>query len=101
MGPGTGPAPKHFNLFRIVQDLQQSNQPLPEAEGTDDYYLIETTHDTFAVSRQVANAVARQFYYRPVPRWIVFRDLSTAFHRILASTVYAFSESTAAQRAAS
>jgi hypothetical protein len=83
-----------------VNVVERSQNPLPEPEGTDNYYLIETSHDTFAVSRQVADAVARQLMQRPAPRWIVFRDLSTAFHRILAATVYAFSESTAEQRAA-
>ena len=84
-----------------MNDLQHSQNPLPEPEGTNDYYVIETFYDSFAVSRQVADAVARQLSQRQIPRWIIFRDLSMAFHRILAAHVYRFSESTVATRAAS
>jgi hypothetical protein len=84
-----------------VNELQQSQNPLPEPEGTNDFCVIETFYDSFAVSRQVADAVARQLGQRQIPRWIIFRDLSMAFHRILAAHVYRFSESTVATRAAS
>lgn len=80
--------------------LKDSDNPLPEPEGTDDYYLIETVHDSYAVSRQTADAIARQLSRRPAPRWLLFRDLSTAFHRILADRIYCVRESTAQQRAA-
>jgi hypothetical protein len=56
---------------------------------------------TFAVLRQVAGAVARQLSQRRVPRWMVFRDLSTAFHRISRGDRVCVAESTAEQRAAS
>jgi hypothetical protein len=73
----------------------------PEPEGEDNYFIIESLYDTFAVSRETADDVARQLGRHPAPRWVTFRDLGTAFHRVLAGHVYRLSESTAQQRAAS
>jgi hypothetical protein len=73
----------------------------PEPERSDDFFEIETHYDTFAVSRETASAIERELDASPTPRWIVFRSLSAARHRILAAHVYCVSESTAAQRATS
>lgn len=73
--------------------------PLPEPEGQDDYFIIESHYDIFAVTRETIDGVVRQLDQRV--RWLTFRDLSMAWHRILAAHVYRLSESTAAQRAAS
>ena len=73
---------------------------LPEPEGTNDYFAIETPHDTFAVSKETAEDIVCQLAQRPAVRWLTFRDLATAWHRILAAHVYRISERTAAQRAA-
>jgi hypothetical protein len=83
-----------------VNRLKDFLDPAPEPEGTDDYFVIESHHDTFAVSQETANEVVRQLE-RPAVRWLVFRDLAAAWHRVLASHVYRISECTAAQRAAS
>ena len=71
-----------------------------DEEVPHDYYLIETEDNFFAVDRETADAVARQLDRCPAPRWIMFRDLSTALHRLRAEQVYRISESTAQQRAA-
>ena len=80
--------------------LKDCLNELPEPEGTDDYFVIETPHDTFAVSLDTANDVVCQLDQRPARRWLTFRDLASAWHRVLASQVYRISERTAAQRAA-
>ena len=80
--------------------LKDFLDPLPEPEGTDDYFLIETGHDTFAVARDTVDDVVCQLDVRPAVRWVTFRDLAATWHRVLAADVYRFSECTAAQRAA-
>jgi hypothetical protein len=72
----------------------------PEPERHDDYFEIETYYDTFAVSRETAVEIERRLDQLPPPRWIAFRDLVGARHRIAATQVYRVSECTAAQRAA-
>ena len=81
--------------------LKDFLDPLPEPEGTDDYYEIETQYDTFVVSKEIAEEVVWQLNQRPPVRWVTFRSLTTAWHRVLASHIYRVSECTAAQRAAS
>jgi hypothetical protein len=81
--------------------LREYFEEPPEPERSDDYFAIESHYDTFAVSRATAIEIERQLDQRPTPRWIVFRDLAGARHRVLASHIRSISESTAAQRAAS
>jgi hypothetical protein len=80
-----------------LEDLFE-DPPEPEQHG--DFFQIETRFDSFAVSREVAVDVGRRLDQLPPPRWVSFRDLSGAWHRIVAESVYRISESTAAQRAA-
>src|SRR5919108_5526123 len=75
------------------------DQP-PEPEREDDFFEIETDQDLFAVSRETAVEVERRLDQLPPPRWIAFRDLTGARHRVLAARVYRVSECTASQRAA-
>ena len=72
----------------------------PEPESDDDYFEIETHYDFFAVSREIAMEVEHRLDQLRPPRWIAFRDLAGAWHRVLARHVYRVSESTAEQRAA-
>jgi hypothetical protein len=85
--------------FPFVNRLKDFLDPLPEPEGQDDYFIIESHYDIFAVTRQTADEVVRQLELRA--RWLTFRDLSASWHRIIAAHVYRISESTVAQRAAS
>ncbi len=73
----------------------------PEPEREDDYYLIETHCDAFAVSMATAVEVERWLDHQPPPRWVVFRSLMGSRHRLLTSYIYHVQECTAAQRAAS
>ena len=72
--------------------------PFPEPEVEDDYFVVETRGDMFFVTLEAVEEVVRQLNEHV--RWLTFRDLSTRWHRILASEVYLLYESTAAQRAA-
>ena len=85
----------------MVNRLKDFFEQSPEPEGKDDYFVIETRHDTFAVSRETADYVARQLDHRPPARWLTFRDCTAAWHRVLSGHVYRISECTAVQRAAS
>ena len=71
-----------------------------EPDRPDDFYEIESRFEVYAVSRHTAEDVARRLDEHPPPRWIAFRDLTGAGHRILASKIARISESTTAQRAA-
>jgi len=75
------------------------NDP-PEPESQDDYFEIDCRFDAFAASRATASELERRLDELPPPRWIVFRDLTGARHRIRAGHVQCISECTAAQRAA-
>jgi hypothetical protein len=83
-------------MNRLKEFFDQS----PEPERQDDFYEVESYRETFAVSRETAADVERRLDQLPPPRWVVFRDLAGARHRVLAAQVYRISESTAAQRAA-
>jgi hypothetical protein len=72
----------------------------PEPEREDDFFEIEAYCETFAVSRETALEVERRLDQLPPPRWLAFRDLLGARHRVLAAQIYRVSESTASQRAA-
>ena len=73
--------------------------PFPEPEVPTDFFLIETQDNFFAVDRETANDVADQLDRCTGARWILFRDLSSAVHRLRAEQVYRISESTGPQRA--
>jgi hypothetical protein len=74
--------------------------PLPEPEVERNYFVIEAFFGAWAVSREVAADLERQLDHRPAPRWVVFRDVAGARHRVLADRVSRISESTVEQRAA-
>jgi len=93
------PIPSTLNPSLFVNRLKDFLDPLPEPEGQDDYFIIDSHYDIFAVTQQTADEVVRQLELRA--RWLTFRDLSASWHRIIAAHVYRISESTAAQRAAS
>ena len=75
------------------------NQP-PDPESGDNYWEVDTEHDSFAVSREVAEEIERLIDELHPPRWLVFRDLTGARHRVLTAQVHRISECTEAQRAA-
>jgi hypothetical protein len=83
-------------MNRITQYLNSG----PAPASPTDYWWIETRQDVYVVSRGTARAIERRLDGPVLPRWIVFRDLTGARHRILASAVRSVSESTAAQRQA-
>lgn len=72
-----------------------------EPDGPDEFYLVETRPDTFPVTRETAIEIERQLDQRPTPRWVAFRTLNGARHRILVSDIYRISESSPQLRAAS
>jgi hypothetical protein len=73
----------------------------PEQEApSDDFYWVETRSDAIAVSRATATEVERELDRPSRPRWVIFRDIAGARHRLLAHLVEHVAESTAAQRAA-
>ena len=84
-------------MNRLLQFFGQS----PEPETPNDYFEIESRYETFAVSKQTASDIERRLDHRPPSRWVVFRDLTGARHRILTANITRISECTAAQRAAS
>jgi hypothetical protein len=69
-------------------------------ESQNDFYVVEKRFVTFAVSRQTATEIERALDQLQPPRWVVFRDVTGARHRVLAEQISRISESTAAQRAA-
>jgi hypothetical protein len=71
-----------------------------EPESQDDFFEVDSHYDSFAVSRETAIEIERRLDQLPPPRWIVFRDLTGARHRVLAAQINRISESTAGQRAA-
>jgi hypothetical protein len=80
-----------------LKDLFEEPTP-DESEG--DYFTIDTRCESFAVTKEVAADVERVLDEAPLPRWIVFVDLTGARHRMLTRTIERVSECTAAQRAA-
>ncbi|HEX8718909.1 MAG TPA: hypothetical protein VF722_18250 [Gemmatimonadaceae bacterium] len=72
----------------------------PEPESQDDFFEVETNYDYFVVSRETAMDIVRRLDQLPSPRWITFRDLPGAVHRVLVAHVYRVSECTTEQRAA-
>ncbi len=65
-----------------------------------DDFVVVCEFDHFTVSRATAFALERTLDRLPPPRWLTFRDLAGARHRVLARHLNRISESTADQRAA-
>jgi hypothetical protein len=78
-----------------LEDLFRDPQ---EPEREDDYFEIESYGSTFAVSLKTAIEIEQWLDHSPPPRWVVFRCLMGARHRILSAQIYRISESTATQR---
>ena len=83
-------------MNRLEEFFREPSEP----ERTDDFFEIESFCNAFAVSRETALEVQRLLDQVPSPRWVTFRDLVGAQHRVLVRLIYRISESTAAQRAA-
>jgi hypothetical protein len=81
-------------LKDFLEDLQD-----PEPLGS--FFEIESPYNYFAVSQETVSEIERCLDQSPPPRWVIFRDLFGARHRIPAVHVCRISEKTAAQRAAS
>ncbi|HEX2781744.1 MAG TPA: hypothetical protein VHM30_19720 [Gemmatimonadaceae bacterium] len=80
--------------------LTEYFDPLEPERDIDNYWIIETTHDSFAVSKETASEVERQLGRRwRRPRWLIFHSLTGARHRVLLRQIYRISECTAEQRA--
>ena len=84
-----------MSMNRLADFLHDPQEP----DRFDDFFEIETSNGWFAVSCATALDVERSLDQRPTPRWIEFRDLSGARHRLLARLISRISENTAAQRA--
>jgi len=67
-------------MNRLTAFFEEPEQKVP----SDDFYWVETRRDAIAVSRETAAEVERELDRPPPPRWVVFRDLSGARHRLLA-----------------
>ena len=72
-----------------------------EPEPLGNFFEIESPYNYFAVSQETVSEIERSLDQLPPPRWVVFRDLFGARHRIPATHVCRISEKTAAQRASS
>lgn len=83
-------------INRIAQYLKTMNAI--RAAPTD-YWWIETPLSGYFVSARTARSVEHRLEREPMPRWLVFRDLAGARHRVLATSVRLVTESTATQRA--
>ncbi len=97
------PPARPISLSRAIAGMNRLKELFdrsPEPEREDDFFEIETYQDLFAVSRDVAVDVERRLDQLPPPHWIVFRDLTGARHRVLATQIHRVSECTASQRAA-
>lgn len=83
-------------MNRLVEWFELPDEP----ERNDDFYEVESHTDYFPISAHTAREIERCLESVPTPRWIVFRDLVGARHRVLVAHISRISESTAAQRAA-
>jgi hypothetical protein len=84
----------HMN--RLKQFFGEPQEP----DRSDNFFEIECRYETFAVTPATALEIERRLDQLPPSRWIAFRDLSGARHRILGAHISRISESTLAQRAA-
>ena len=83
-------------MNRLREFFEDPEQEVP----SDDYCWIETSSDAIAVSYTTAAEVERELDRPTPPRWVVFRGLAGARHRLLTRLIEHVSESAAAQRAA-
>src|SRR5919199_3854379 len=93
-GPVTSTTVQRMN--RLTEYLEDPEEEVP----SDDYCWIETFSEAIAVSREAAAGIERELDRPTPPRWVIFRDIAGARHRLLAHLIEHISESTAAQRAA-
>jgi hypothetical protein len=85
----------------MVNRIQHLVDRQAEQPQTDEYYEIEIMcYPTLQVSFATALYIERCLDHMPRARWIEFRDLLGARHRVLSDWVYAIRESTPAVRAA-
>lgn len=82
-------------MNRLVEWFELPDEP----ELANDYYEIETHYDSFPVAAETAAEVEQALEGVPTPRWVVFRDVTGARHRVYVAHIYRISECTAAQRA--
>ena len=84
-----------------MNGLKDFFDDLLDPEPLDNFFEIESPYNYFVVSQETASEIERWLDQLPPPRWVMFRDLFGARHRIPAVHVCRISEKTAAQRAAS
>ncbi|HWG52194.1 MAG TPA: hypothetical protein VN677_02730 [Gemmatimonadaceae bacterium] len=84
----------------MINRLKDYFEDPREPENQDDFFEIETPYDYFAVSRETAMEIERRLAQLPPPRWVAFRDLAGAVHRVIAAHIYRISECTMEQRSA-
>lgn len=83
-------------MNRLTEFLREPREP-PKGR---DYFEVHTAQEYFVVTRKTAIDVERQLDEVPVPRWVMFRDLAGARHRVLLSAITRMSENGAKHRAA-
>src|SRR5690242_11450657 len=81
----------HIHLNTMINRLKDYFEEPREPESQDDFFEIETHYDYFAVSRETALEIERRLDQLPPPRWVAFRDLAGAVHRVIAAHVYRIS----------
>lgn len=72
----------------------------PDEASAGDYYVVLANLDTYYVSREVADRVARLLQRRWPPRWIRFTDLAGSDVRVRSRLIQSVQECTTSQRAA-
>ena len=84
-------------MNRLEQYFREPQEP----EQEKDYFVVDCgIFDSCPVSLDTAIDIERRLEERPPARWIIFRDLAGARHRILAEQIRHITESTSVQRAA-
>ncbi|HEY4307216.1 MAG TPA: hypothetical protein VGM82_22285 [Gemmatimonadaceae bacterium] len=83
-------------MNRLTEFLREPREP-PKVR---DFYEVHTAQEYFVVTRKTAMEVERQLDEVPARRWVTFRDLLGARHRVLLSTITRMSENGATHRAA-
>jgi len=82
----------------MINRIKHLVDPVPEWSPPVEYYEVEAYGDTYIVPLYTALVIERQVESQT--RWLEFRDLFGAWHRIPTSFVVRISESTPATRAA-
>lgn len=86
-------------MINRIEQYLNARQAARAPDDTD-YWWIETRECGYYVSSRTARVIERQLQREPMPRWIVFRDVTGAKHRILAACVWSVSEFTKELRTA-